>query len=179
MEVVEQTVTTTELHAAAALLLRLRRRVRRGRRRVQHQIRFRRRAKDGAARRCRRRAAPTLRVAVHFGARRAAAGRLRRRVAAGRLRRLPLAAAGARARRPDGARAQGQADDVGQRLDDGNLLVVEPQPGRVFEVDGLACACGGRLVLHAVVQPPATLDVLESLERSAANRQPRAPPQVA
>ena len=50
---------------------------------------------------------------------------------------------------------------------------------RVFEVDGLACACGGQLVLHAVVQPPATLDVLESLERSAANRQPRAPPQVA
>ena len=50
---------------------------------------------------------------------------------------------------------------------------------RVFDVDGLACACGGRLVLHAIVQPPATLGVLESLERSPANRQPRAPPQVA
>ena len=50
---------------------------------------------------------------------------------------------------------------------------------RVFEVDGLACPCGRRLVLHAVVRPPATLDVLESLERSAANCQPRAPPQVA
>ena len=45
----------------------------------------------------------------------------------------------------------------------------------LFEVDGLACACGSRLVLHAVVQPPATLDVLESLERSA-NRKARAPP---
>ena len=41
---------------------------------------------------------------------------------------------------------------------------------RVFEVDGLACACGGRLVLHAVVRPPGTLAVLESLERSTANR---------
>ena len=53
---------------------------------------------------------------------------------------------------------------------------------RVFEVDGLACACGSRLVLHAVVQPPATLDVLESLERSAnrkARAPPMAPPQVA
>ena len=48
---------------------------------------------------------------------------------------------------------------------------------RVFEVDGLACECGGRLTLHAVVCPPATLDVLESLERSA-NRQARGPPQA-
>jgi hypothetical protein len=46
---------------------------------------------------------------------------------------------------------------------------------RVFEVDGLACACGGRLVLHAIVQPPATLYVLDSLRRSA-NRNARAPP---
>ena len=43
---------------------------------------------------------------------------------------------------------------------------------RVFEVlggpgCGLACVCGGRLVLHAVVRPPATLDVLNRLERSA------------
>ena len=36
-----------------------------------------------------------------------------------------------------------------------------------------------RLVLHAIVQPPATLDGLDSLSRSAANRKPRAPPQVA
>ena len=50
---------------------------------------------------------------------------------------------------------------------------------RLFAVDGLACACGGRLVLHAVVQPPATLDVFESLEGSAAKRHPRSPPQVA
>ena len=46
---------------------------------------------------------------------------------------------------------------------------------RVFEVDGLACGCGGRLTLHAVVRPPATLDVLSSLERSA-KRQGRGPP---
>jgi hypothetical protein len=46
---------------------------------------------------------------------------------------------------------------------------------RVFKVDGLACVCGGRLTLHAVVRPPATLDVLKSLERSA-KRQPRGPP---
>ena len=46
---------------------------------------------------------------------------------------------------------------------------------RVFGVDGLACACGGRLVLHAIVQPPATLNVLDSLRRSA-NRNARAPP---
>jgi hypothetical protein len=46
---------------------------------------------------------------------------------------------------------------------------------RVFEVDGLACPCGRRLVLHAVVLPPATLDVLDSLERSAALRQPPQP----
>ena len=46
---------------------------------------------------------------------------------------------------------------------------------RVFEVEGLACACGGRLVLHAIVQPPATLGVLDSLRRSA-NRNARAPP---
>ena len=46
---------------------------------------------------------------------------------------------------------------------------------RVFEVDGFACACGGRFVLHAVVRPPATLEVLASLERSA-QRRARAPP---
>ena len=46
---------------------------------------------------------------------------------------------------------------------------------RVFEVDGFACPCGGRLVLHAVVRPPATFDVLASLERSA-HRRARAPP---
>ena len=51
---------------------------------------------------------------------------------------------------------------------------------RVFEDlagpgSGLACVCGGRLTLHAVVRPPATLDVLKSLERSA-KRQPRGPP---
>ncbi|NCG22093.1 MAG: hypothetical protein GWP91_24010 [Rhodobacterales bacterium] len=46
---------------------------------------------------------------------------------------------------------------------------------RVFEVDGLARICGGRLTLHAVVRPPATLDVLKSLEPSA-KRQPRGPP---
>ena len=46
---------------------------------------------------------------------------------------------------------------------------------RVFGVDGLACACGGSLVLHAIVQPPATLYVLDSLRRSA-NRNARAPP---
>ena len=44
---------------------------------------------------------------------------------------------------------------------------------RVFEVDGLACPCGRRLVLHAIVQPPATLGVLDSLRRSA-NRTARA-----
>jgi hypothetical protein len=49
---------------------------------------------------------------------------------------------------------------------------------RVFEIDGLACPCGGRLVLHAVVRPPATFDVLDSLDRSA-HRTARAPPQVA
>ena len=49
---------------------------------------------------------------------------------------------------------------------------------RVFETDGLACACGGRLVLHAVVRPPATFDVLDSLDLSA-HRTARAPPQVA
>ena len=32
---------------------------------------------------------------------------------------------------------------------------------RVFEVDGLACACGGCLVLQAVVPPRATVDVLD------------------
>ena len=42
---------------------------------------------------------------------------------------------------------------------------------RVFGVEGFACGCGGTLVLHAVVLPPATLDVLDSLKRSA-----RAPP---
>ena len=46
---------------------------------------------------------------------------------------------------------------------------------RVFGVDGLVCACGGSLVLHAIVQPPATLNVLDSLRRSA-NRNARAPP---
>ena len=46
---------------------------------------------------------------------------------------------------------------------------------RVFEVDGFACACGGRFVLHAVVRPPATFDVLASLERTA-QRRARAPP---
>ena len=46
---------------------------------------------------------------------------------------------------------------------------------RVFAVDGLACAFGGRRVLHAIVQPPATLGVLDSLRRSA-NRNARAPP---
>ena len=40
---------------------------------------------------------------------------------------------------------------------------------RVFEVDGFACACGRRFVLHAVVLPPATLDVLAKLERSDAS----------
>ena len=45
---------------------------------------------------------------------------------------------------------------------------------RVFEVDGLACVCGRRLVVHAFVRPRATMEVLESLERSA-NRQARAP----
>jgi len=50
---------------------------------------------------------------------------------------------------------------------------------RVFEVDGLACACGSRLVLHAVVQPPATFEVLESLQRSASSRAARAPPTAA
>ena len=44
-----------------------------------------------------------------------------------------------------------------------------------FEVDGLTCPCGRRLVVHAVVQPHASLDVLDSLERSK-HRQPRAPP---
>ncbi|NCG22318.1 MAG: hypothetical protein GWP91_25150 [Rhodobacterales bacterium] len=46
---------------------------------------------------------------------------------------------------------------------------------RVFEIYGLACVCGGRLTLHAVVRPPATLDVPNSLERSA-NRKARGPP---
>ena len=45
----------------------------------------------------------------------------------------------------------------------------------VFEVDGLACVRGGRLILHAVVRPPAALEVLDSLERSA-RRQARGPP---
>ena len=45
---------------------------------------------------------------------------------------------------------------------------------RVFGVDGLVCACGGRLVSHAIVQPPATLGVLDSLRRSV-NRNARAP----
>ena len=45
---------------------------------------------------------------------------------------------------------------------------------RVFEDlagpgGGLACECGGRLTLHAVVRPPAALDVLESLERCGPN----------
>ena len=46
---------------------------------------------------------------------------------------------------------------------------------RVFNVDGLACVSGGRLRLHAVVRPPAALDFLNSLERSA-RPQPRGPP---
>ncbi len=50
---------------------------------------------------------------------------------------------------------------------------------RVFEVDGLACPCGRRLVLHAVVRPPATLQVIDSLERSAASRHARDPPRPA
>ena len=59
---------------------------------------------------------------------------------------------------------------------------------RVFEVDGFACACGRRFVLHAVVLPPATLDVLAKLERSetsfaashpASQPRSRAPPRVA
>jgi len=42
---------------------------------------------------------------------------------------------------------------------------------RVFSVDPWACACGGRLLLHAVILPPASIDVLASLAKHA-----RAPP---
>ena len=45
---------------------------------------------------------------------------------------------------------------------------------------GLASVCGGRLILHAVVRPPATLDVLDSLERSAKRKARGTPlPQLA
>ena len=59
---------------------------------------------------------------------------------------------------------------------------------RVFEVDGFACACGRRFVLHAVVLPPATLDVLATLDGSDAlpvasqpgsQTRSRGPPRVA
>jgi hypothetical protein len=46
------------------------------------------------------------------------------------------------------------------------LAKVRPKGGTV-PVDGLACPCGRRLVLHAIVHPPATLDVRDSLRRSA------------
>ena len=48
---------------------------------------------------------------------------------------------------------------------------------RVFERDGYACACGKTMVLHAVVLPPATLDVLDSLSRAGALI-PTVPPPV-